>query len=79
MTRRSLVILVLAAAALLPERNYAADAAPLRLPSIFGDHMVLQRDMPVPVWGWAEPGETVEVTAGDVTASTKADGVAGGW
>lgn len=73
MTRRSIAILVLVAAVILPGRNYASSAAPLRLPSIFSDHMVLQRDMPVPVWGWAEPGETVEVTAGGVTVSTKAD------
>jgi len=33
----------------------------LRLPSIFGDHMVLQCNMPVPVWGWAEPNEEVAV------------------
>src|SRR5262249_16071646 len=28
---------------------------------IFGDHMVLQRDRPVPVWGEAAPGESVTV------------------
>ena len=33
--------------------------AHLSLPNLFGDHMVVQRDMPVPVWGWAEPGEDV--------------------
>ncbi len=31
----------------------AALAEPLRLPTIFGDHMVLQRDLPVVIWGWA--------------------------
>ena len=29
------------------------------LPRIFTDHMVLQRDRPIAVWGWAEPGEKV--------------------
>src|SRR5262249_2496286 len=28
---------------------------------VLGDHMVLQRDRPVPVWGRAEPGEAVAV------------------
>ena len=28
---------------------------------MFGDSMVLQRQMPVPVWGRAEPGEKVTV------------------
>ena len=30
--------------------------AELRLPKAFSDHMVLQRDIAAPVWGWAEPG-----------------------
>lgn len=44
--------------------------------SMFGDHMVLQRGMPVPIWGKAEPGETVTVTfAGQaVSATAGADG-----
>ncbi|MBV6501841.1 MAG: hypothetical protein CJBNEKGG_04365 [Prosthecobacter sp.] len=37
-----------------------AEAA-VRLPSIFTDHMVLQRDRAVPVWGRAEPGEEIVV------------------
>jgi sialate O-acetylesterase len=36
--------------------------ADVRLPSIFGNGMVLQRDMAVPVWGTADPGEEVTVT-----------------
>ncbi len=35
--------------------------AEVRLPAIFADHMVLQRDMPVPVWGTAAAGEAVTV------------------
>ena len=35
--------------------------ADVRLPKIFGDHMVLQRDRPLPIWGWAEPGEQITV------------------
>jgi sialate O-acetylesterase len=33
----------------------------LFVPHVFGDHMVLQAGMPVPVWGWAEPGEEITV------------------
>lgn len=36
--------------------------AEVRLPGVFGDHMVLQRDRPVRVWGWADPGEKVAVS-----------------
>jgi sialate O-acetylesterase len=28
---------------------------------LFTDHVVLQRDAPIPVWGWAEPGQRVKV------------------
>jgi sialate O-acetylesterase len=43
------------------------------LPSIFSDHMVLQRDQPIPVWGTASAGEQVSVTLGNETRSTIAD------
>ena len=35
--------------------------AEVRLHGLFGDHMVLQQNAKVRVWGWASPGETVEV------------------
>jgi sialate O-acetylesterase len=35
--------------------------ADVRLPAMFTDNMVLQRDMAVPVWGWADAGEKVTV------------------
>jgi sialate O-acetylesterase len=35
--------------------------AEIRLASIFADHIVLQRDRPIQVWGWAEKGEEVTV------------------
>ncbi len=35
--------------------------AEVRLPALFGDHMVLQRDSTVAIWGWAEPGEKVSI------------------
>lgn len=38
-----------------------AGGGSLRLPAIFGDHMVLQSNVPVPIWGWAAPGEEVAV------------------
>ena len=40
----------------------AAAAEPLWLPSIFSENMVLQREMPVPIWGRATPGKTVTAT-----------------
>ena len=50
--------------------------AELKLPAIFGDNMVLQQQMPVPIWGWAAPGSPVTVKfAGQTqTARAAADG-----
>lgn len=47
--------------------------AEVKLPAMFTDHAVLQRDMPLPVWGTADPGEEVKVEIGDQSKTTKAD------
>lgn len=49
-----------------------------RLPALFGDGMVLQRDVAIPVWGWAKPGERVTVELAGSHASAVAD-VSGEW
>ncbi|MEO0448359.1 MAG: sialate O-acetylesterase, partial [Verrucomicrobiota bacterium] len=50
--------------------------AAVKLPSIFGDHMVLQRDQEIHVWGWDTPKQTVTVTLGgnQETATTAESG-----
>ncbi|HEX5026554.1 MAG TPA: sialate O-acetylesterase [Agriterribacter sp.] len=57
--------------------------ADVRLPKIFGSQMVLQRNKPVPVWGWADAGEkvTVELSVDGVIKQTKTvkTGKAGKW
>ncbi|HIF41915.1 MAG TPA: hypothetical protein EYQ74_12555 [Planctomycetes bacterium] len=58
----------------------------VRLAKVFGDHMVLQRESKVAVWGWAEPGESVLVIpswgiggdSAETQASTQAD-ASGAW
>jgi sialate O-acetylesterase len=52
--------------------------ADVTLAPMFGDHMVLQREMAVPVWGQAAPGEKVTVTFRDQTKSATA-GADGAW
>ena len=37
-------------------------SAETRLPNVFSDNMVLQRGMPVAVWGWDTPGREVAVS-----------------
>ena len=46
-------------------------AADLTLPSLFSDHMVLQQDVTAPVWGWANPGDTIRVSVGGTSATAK--------
>lgn len=52
--------------------------ADVRLPKIISDHMVLQADTTVPIWGWAEPQEAVSVTFAGQTQKTTAD-AGGKW
>ncbi len=52
--------------------------AEVRLADIFSDHAVLQRNQPVPVWGWANPGEEVTVAFNGQTHTTIATD-AGTW
>lgn len=50
----------------------------LRLGSPFSDHMVLQREKPVAIWGWADPGEKVTVAFAGQSKSATA-GTDGKW
>ena len=52
--------------------------AAVELAAPFADHMVLQRGTKVPVWGRAEPGESVEVRFADQVRTAVAD-AAGRW
>ncbi|HVU57524.1 MAG TPA: sialate O-acetylesterase [Puia sp.] len=47
--------------------------AEVRLPRLFGDNMVLQRDKPIAVWGWASPGEKIAVQFNGQARTMKAD------
>ncbi|WP_367389867.1 sialate O-acetylesterase [Lewinella sp. LCG006] len=48
-------------------------SAAILLPDVLADNMVLQRQQKVPVWGWASPGESIEVTFHDQIHQTEAD------
>lgn len=65
------LVLILA----LPHRTAALE---LELPSIFGDHMVLQSELGAPVWGKAAPGQEVRVQLGEARAMSVADAL-GHW
>jgi hypothetical protein len=44
----------------------------LEVADVFSDHMVFQRDLPIPVWGWTQPGQTVTVAFAGKKASAVA-------
>jgi sialate O-acetylesterase len=50
----------------------------VRLPHMLSDHAVLQRQMPVHIWGWAETGEKVTVSFHGQTQTSVADDL-GRW
>src|ERR1700722_10029622 len=50
----------------------------LHLSSIFRDHMILQRDKPLKIWGTSAAGETVSISLGQVKESVRA-GKDGKW
>jgi sialate O-acetylesterase len=52
--------------------------ADVTLPYVLSDNMVLQRDVPVNIWGWAKPGEKVTVTISGQKVSAKT-GKNGEW
>ena len=64
---------LLVVSSVIPEGR--ADVA---LPKVFGSQMVLQRDRPLPIWGWADSGEEITVKLDQVTTTTKAD-AKGNW
>src|ERR671912_527544 len=71
----SLRIASILLAALAIGSNAGAD---VRLPGIISDHMLLQRDAPVRIFGRAEPGEAVAVAFRGQTSTTVADAVGRG-
>ena len=69
MRRLSCCLIVISLAIAMP----SAARANVKLPKVIDSHMVLQRDRPLPIWGWADPGEVVTVTLDAATATATAD------
>ncbi len=47
--------------------------AQVALPKVFGDNMVLQRELKIPVWGNSSPGATIIAELGNKKSTSKAD------
>lgn len=52
--------------------------ADVSLPALLADHMIVQRGLPVHVWGMADPGEAITVSFRDETRNSTADDL-GRW
>ena len=77
MRQRITILTVLLAFAL-------AGLAGVKMPQLFQDGMVLQRNVDIPVWGWADVGQTVTVSLVDakgkvLSTSTTAADAQGAW
>ena len=63
---------------LLAGADLAPSAAELRPAGVFSDGMVVQRGVPVPVWGWAAANARVTASLGGQTRTATADAT-GAW
>ncbi len=74
MRKTSQKLLLLMAAIALSITTAKAD---VRLPHIFGDHMMLQQQSTCPIWGWGAPGEKITIKASwgsETITETNSDG-----
>lgn len=69
MKTRKFKVLLLLILVVSPLLGYAQ----IQLGSPFQDHMVLQRDKPIAIWGWATKGEEITVSLNNNSISTVAD------
>jgi len=76
---RCIAAAVIALAAMAPATTWPAESGALRVHNIFGSNMVIQRDKPITIWGWAETGRKVSVQLGQAKAEATAGGEAGRW
>lgn len=53
--------------------SLVAAQADVKLPAIIGSHMVLQRGVECPIWGWAEAGEKITVSFAGQKQTTTAN------
>lgn len=75
MVKRALAAAVIA----LQVFGFSTASAAVRLPRVIASHMVVQRDVPLTIWGWADPGEVVTVTLDGSNKATATADEKGTW
>ncbi|MFM7845556.1 MAG: sialate O-acetylesterase [Planctomycetota bacterium] len=79
MTRRTFFGSVVALFAICLANSWPVTArADVKLPKVFGNHMVLQQKSNAAIWGWAEANEEISVSLAGTQVTTKA-GADGKW
>jgi sialate O-acetylesterase len=76
---RLIAAAVVALATIAPATSWSAQSGTLRIHNIFASNMVIQRDKPITIWGWAQRGRKVSVRFGEAQAEATAGGEAGRW
>ncbi|UCG48397.1 MAG: hypothetical protein JSU94_01220 [Phycisphaerales bacterium] len=76
---RLIAAAVIVLATIAPATTRCAESGTLRVHNIFGSNMVIQRDKPIKIWGWAQTGQKVSVRFGRTKAEATAGGEAGRW
>jgi sialate O-acetylesterase len=68
-------IFILVTAMMISQPTFGAESS-IRLAGLFSNHMVMQRDRVVPVWGWAKPGGkvTLEFASQQKTVTADSEG-----
>ncbi len=75
---RTFVLLIASLMAITAGASAAENGA-LRVHNIFSSNMVIQRNKPIKIWGWASAGAKVSVQFGQAKAEAAAGGEAGRW
>src|SRR5262249_11898862 len=73
MMRRALLLCILAAGMVFSLARAESVRADVKLPAVIGSHIGRQRDQPLPIWGWADPGEEVTVQFDGQQQTAKSD------
>src|SRR6266568_9668384 len=72
-TRSLRSVSAIAVAVLFAAASPLSARAEIRMPNVFGSHMVLQQEKPVIIWGWASPNETVTIQLASETRTVQAN------
>jgi sialate O-acetylesterase len=73
MLGRTLALCLLGVRVFAQAPTSTPETSQLKLPGVFCDHLVLQREKPIRIWGWAPPSETVTVDFSGQTKQTTTD------